>query len=85
MMKAPILSTNQFAVLMADGATGHVLTTTGDVCYNDEGNVYLIFDTIELARAFILREQNENDTLEFVIYNSNNECIEHWEARKWKC
>lgn len=84
MIKEPILSSNQYAVLMADGATGHVLTTEGNVCLNSEGEVFVIFDDIETARIFIKQKQSQNDTWEFVIYNSDNECVEHLEARKWK-
>lgn len=69
---------------MADGATGHVLTTKGDVCLNGDGEVYIIFDELETAKQYIKEKQEQNDTWEFVIYNSNNECVAHCEARKWK-
>lgn len=84
MTKEPILSSNQYAVLMADGATGHVLATNGEVCLNSEGEVYVIFNDLEAARLFIKNKQSENDTWEFVIYNSDNECVEHCDAIKWK-
>ncbi len=84
MIKEPILSYSQYAVLMADGATGHVLTTEGNLCLNGAGEVYVVFEDLGAARKFIEQKQHENDTWEFVIYNSNNECVEHWEARKWK-
>jgi hypothetical protein len=84
MLKEPLLSCNQYAVVMADGATGHVLTTEGNICLNGEGEVYVVFEKLETARKFIEQKQDENDTWEFVIYNSNNECVEHREARKWK-
>lgn len=84
MIKEPVLSSNQYSVLMADGATGHILTTNGNVCLNGEGEVFTIFDDLEAARLFITLKQSENDTWEFVIQNSNNEFVECWEARKWK-
>jgi hypothetical protein len=84
MIKEPILSSNQYAVLMADGSTGHVLTTEGSLCINGEGEVYVVFDDLDMARKFIEHKRVENDTWEFAIYNFKNECVEHWEARKWK-
>ena len=84
MIKEPILSSSQYAVLMADGATGHVLTVKGNLCQNGKGELYVIFENLEAARKFIEQKQDEKDTREFVIYNSNNKCVEHWEARKWK-
>ena len=84
MIKEPLLSSNQYCVLMADGETGHVLTTEGNLCLDGEGEEYIVFNDIEAARIFIKQKPAENDTWEFVIYNSNNVCVEHWEARKWK-
>ncbi len=76
MIKEPVLSSNQYSVLMADVATGHILTTNGNVCLNGEGEVFTIFDDLEAARLFITLKQSENDTWEFVIQNSNNEFVE---------
>lgn len=84
MIKELTFSPNQFAVVMADGATGHILTTDGNHCLNGEGEVYVLFENLDAARLFIKQKQDENDTLEFVICNSNNECVEFWEAKKWK-
>ena len=84
MIKEPVLASNQYSVLMADGATGHVLTTNGNVCLNGEGEVFMIFEDLESAILFIKLKQSENDTWEFVIYNYNKECVESFEAIKWK-
>ncbi len=69
---------------MADGATGHILTTDGNLCMNGEGEVYVVFKDLETAMKFMEQKQEENDTWEFAIYNSNNECVEHRVARKWQ-
>lgn len=82
--KKPIISSNQYAVLMADGATGHVLTNEGSLCLNGKGEVYVVFDDLAAARELIQQKQDQNDTWEFVVYNSDNQCVEFWEAKKWK-
>ena len=84
MIKKLLLSSNQFAVLMADGATGHVLTTNGILCLNVDGEVYVVFDDLETARLFIKHKQDKNEKLEFIIYNYKNEVVECWGAKKWK-
>ena len=77
------LSSNQHAVLMADGATGHVLTTKEDVYHSDGSEAYIIFDNLEAAHLFIKRKQVEkNNTLELNIYNSNYGFVKYWEATK---
>jgi len=53
MINGPKLLPNQFAALMADGATGHVLSTDGEVNRSDVKDVYLIFEDIEKARRFV--------------------------------
>jgi hypothetical protein len=78
------LSEGQVAVLMADGARGHVLTTEGEVYHSDEKETFFVFDNLEAAKHFIEGKQNDNDTVEFYIYDSNYKFLECWEARKWK-
>ena len=84
MMQQPTLSEGQFAVLMADGATGHVLNTEGDVYRSDEKEVFFLFDNLQAAREFVEVKQNEKDTVEFCIYDSNHNLLAYLEARKWK-
>ena len=69
---------------MADGAAGHVLKNEGNRCLNGQGEIYVVFEDLEAARKFIEQKQDENDSCEFIIYKSNNECVEHLEARKGK-
>ena len=80
--KTQILET-QFAVLKADGKTGHVLTLEGDIFKSDDSIVYLIFDNIDLARIYVEKVQSENDELEFAVYNCKYELVEFYKAPKW--
>lgn len=81
-IKGSPLSANQYAVLMTDGSTGHVLTTDGRIFLNDKERVYTIFNDLTEARLFIKNKQDKNDVLEFTVYNSSYEYIEQWEAIK---
>jgi hypothetical protein len=83
-MKEPQLKKTQFALLMADGATGHVLTTRGDSYHNDEKEIYLIFDRIEDVHSYIKDIHELRTDVEFNIYNSNQELVEHISAPKWR-
>ena len=69
---------------MADGATSQVLRTDGNLCIDGEGEVFVVFEDLEAARRFVKHKQDKDETWEFAIYNFNNECVEQWEARKWK-
>ena len=84
MKQGPLIHNNQYAVLMVDGATGHVLTTKENLYLGDESEVYTICENIEEARIFIKEKQRRNDTLECVVYNSKYDFVERWEAIKWK-
>jgi hypothetical protein len=53
MIQRPLLSEGQFAVSMADAATGHVLTTQREVCHSDGKGTFFVFDDLEVARRFI--------------------------------
>ncbi|HTJ11259.1 MAG TPA: hypothetical protein VL547_04520 [Dinghuibacter sp.] len=84
MINGPKLLPNQFAALMADGATGHVLSTDGEVNRSDVKDVYLIFEDIEKARRFVEDLNKRDDTIEVVIYDSRYELVECHDAPKWK-
>ena len=76
MIQEPKLLETQVAVLSVDRATGHVLTTNGDVYLSDSSLVYFIFDTINLAREHIKQVQEKNNTLDFTVYDSNYKLVE---------
>lgn len=83
MIEGPKLTEGQFAILMCDGATGHVLTTDGNVYLSDKSPVYIVFEDINLARNYIQSSQVKDDTLEFIIYTSEYEFLEFRKAPKW--
>jgi hypothetical protein len=80
MIPQPKLLDHQFALLMTDGATGHVLTTNGDVYLGDSNEVYLIFNNIPAARDYIVAAQAKDNSLEFSLFNSKYVLEEFWKA-----
>jgi len=83
MIDGPKLTEGQLAVLMCDGATGHVLTTEGKVYLLDKSPVYFVFDDMNVARNYIRSFQEMNNTLEFTIYDCKDEFVEFWKSPKW--
>lgn len=78
----PTLTEHQVAVVMADGATGHILNEKGEIYRNDShDNYYLIFDDIGTSREFIKNKSELNPKVEFVIYNRHNEALDHVKAK----
>lgn len=85
MHEFPILNEEQVAVVIADGATGHVLNIKLELYRNDSNDeIYWSFDKIDLAKEFIKDKSILDDKLEFVIYNKNQTILEHIEATHWK-
>ncbi|OXB25334.1 hypothetical protein B0A80_01495 [Flavobacterium tructae] len=85
MKKNPILSEKQVAVVIADGATGHVLNLKLELYKNNtEDEIYWLFDNIDLAKEFIQKKSISDDKLEFLIYGKNQSILEHIEASHWK-
>ena len=74
-MNSPILSEDQVAVIMVDGATGHVLTIEGNVYLDDEQAVYLIFDDLESARQFIDNKREKDNTIDFSVFDFKNNLV----------
>lgn len=85
MKKFPILNKEQVVVVIADGATGHVLNVKLELYKNDSNDeIYWLFDKIDLAKDFIKNQSILNDKLEFLIYDKNKTILEHIEATHWK-
>ena len=82
MIQPPTLKDNQFAVLLCDGATGHVLNITGNVYQSDDENVFFIFEDLDSAKLFAEQKQVENDTLELIIYNHHNKPVIIYDSLK---
>ena len=84
-MEFPKLEYSQVAVVMADGATGHVFNDKGEIFKNDStDNIYLVFDTIDIAKEVIQKKSILNDKTEFIIYDKNNSVLEYVKAIYWK-
>ena len=81
MKKFPILSKEQVAVVIADGATGHVLNLKLEFYKNDSNDeIYSLFDNIDLAKEFINNQSVSNDKLEFLIYDKSQTILEYVKA-----
>jgi hypothetical protein len=84
MMKKPHLEETQYALQLADGTTGNVLTTKGNVLNSKkEEEVYLVFNSIEEVYKKIKAVQSVNDKIEFNIYDSKYELIKYIPAPRW--
>lgn len=85
MKKFPTLSEKQVVVVIADGATGHVLNIKLELYRNNtDDEIYWLFNNIDLAKEFIQKKSISDDKLEFVIYGKNQSVLEHIEATHWK-
>ena len=83
MRKFPHLKIGQFAVLMADGATGHVLLESGAPSSSETDEIYKIFSNLQGAIEYIQIKQKENDTWEFVIKNHCETLVRDFAAIRW--
>jgi len=83
MRKFPHLNEGQFAVTMADGATGHVLLESGEISMSETDEIYKVFPSVQPAIDYIQTRQKENDTWEFVLKNHREELIKYFEALRW--
>ena len=84
MEKFPTLKDGQFAILIADGATGHILNHKGEIYMNNvDDDIYWLFDNIDLAKDFITNRSSQNDKLEFLIYDKNQTIVEFVKANHW--
>lgn len=85
MKKFPILIEEQVAVVIADGATGHVLNIKLEIFMNNSSDeIYLLFNNIDLAKDFVKNQSISNDKIEFLIYDKNQTILEYVEAANWK-
>ncbi|MDQ6471664.1 hypothetical protein RB619_13495 [Flavobacterium sp. LHD-80] len=85
MKKFPMLIEKQVAVVIADGATGHVFNLKLELYRNDsEDELYWIFENIDLAKEFIHNKSVSNNKLEFLIYDKKQNILEYLEATYWK-
>jgi len=83
-MKWPEIDETHFAVLMAEGATGIVLTAAGKRHLGDDQDVYVVFDDLQSASLYISNKQKENETVEFSVFDDKHELVVYKPAIKWK-
>ncbi|MFT3793302.1 hypothetical protein [Flavobacterium sp.] len=82
--KYPVLIADQVAVVIADGATGHILNHKLELYKNDTDDaIYRVFDNSVSAKEFINQQSFSNDKLEFIIYDKNQVILEYIEATHW--
>ena len=65
---APELDGDQYSTIKTDVNTGHVLQPNGEL-YIGSGEAFKIFNSLAETQDYIEKELNENDNLEFVIYD----------------
>ena len=53
-MIIPKLCNGQYALFMADGLTGHVLTVEGKVSIDEKDQIFIIFESSVLSTLLIL-------------------------------
>jgi hypothetical protein len=83
MRKFPELHLHQYAVLIADGATGNVLTTSGVVSISEKDLVYMIFDTISDAESYVHAMQSTHETWELVLYDHQQTMISYFSSKRF--
>jgi hypothetical protein len=73
-MHKPSLKSTQFALIVADALTGHVLNIDFQVYIDDESAVYFIFEDLQSVKGFIDSLNEKMNTYEYCIYNSEYPC-----------
>lgn len=77
-MVKPVLDKNQYAVVIADLATGQVYNRDLEISLNEQEPIYFIFDSLLAAIDFVsgLKELKElKRRWEYVIYNEDYEIV----------
>ncbi len=72
MEKFPSINKNQFAVLLADRNTGHVLDIDSKLKINDSQRAYVIFDSLQEAILYTREKVISNREIECAIFDSLN-------------
>ena len=80
-MSFPTLSPCQFAVALAEVATGIVLTTDGQNWHTGSGEKYRVFSFFEAARTFAREVVSSRAQIECWIYDSPQKHLERLTAQ----
>ena len=77
----PKLKHGQVSLVRADINTGHVLKTNNELSLG-QGDTFEIFDSLELAEAYIKERLTERNDIEYVVYDSNADPILIWDRNE---
>lgn len=84
MRKFPALKEGGVAVLMADGATGHILNHEYEIYIGSpKDEVYWCFDNLATATAFIKIRSELDKNVEFLVYDENEKIVQFVKATYW--
>jgi len=78
-MEYPKLREGQFALAVAKSDTGHVLNLEGSVSNSDQDMIYHVFSSLDVVYDFIRSRIIEDDTLEFCIYDKDQEIVRYFQ------
>jgi surface antigen len=81
-MYKPNLESTQFALIVADSMTGHVLNANFQVYIGDDSATYFIFDDLKSVRDFINQVNGNNHTYDYAIYNSDYDLVDFIRVKK---
>ncbi|MDR2834639.1 MAG: hypothetical protein LBV69_00360 [Bacteroidales bacterium] len=82
MIEKPNIAGKQVAIIRVDYLTGHVLDDEFNL-YNaksENRNVYSIFESLDIAKAYIDKFRFTHKTIEFCIYDSSYNVLEYIKA-----
>ncbi|MPM36471.1 hypothetical protein SDC9_83068 [bioreactor metagenome] len=68
----PELKNNEVVVVRCDSNTGHVLDDKFVLAISDDQKVFTVFETLEVAKSYIAKEKSRTESIDFVIYRSEN-------------
>lgn len=74
-MVKPVLDKNQYAVVIADSATGQVYNRDLEISLNEQEPIYFIFDSLLAAIDFVSGLKELKRRWEYVIYNQDYEIV----------
>ena len=80
----PSLLKKQVALLRAKYMTGHVLYSNFDLYSRSKGGeIYTVFDTLDLAKQYIEEQKAQHEGVEFWIYGQDEKQICYIKPDKW--
>jgi hypothetical protein len=77
MNNPPKLESGQVSLMQCDINTGIVLKTDGKF-FTQTGEIFQIFDSLEVAEQVIDTSFAKTPDTEFIVYNHNGDCVLSW-------